>query len=282
MTMAQDQGTTMSVSRTTPLRGLTNRPLYSQAAEMLGLYLAEQAYEPGTMLPAEDELARQLQVSRSTLREAMGLLEREGRVVRKHGVGTFVTNPAAARFAVGLHQLVPLKDLVGEAGPKLELLQREISTVTAPPELQTLFGLDDGDKMLRAKIVMGLDGQCLSYGDYDAPVTVINPDDFARSNLSILEYCLAYGRPNLSYAQSELHAVNAGKELAECLRLPAGTAVLHMIETLYSEVDEPMMRAYTYHVTERLCFRIIRHVPSVPGLHRAAANSPGEGEAGSG
>jgi GntR family transcriptional regulator len=267
----------MSVSKTPHLRGLTNRPLYSQAAEMLGSYLAEQAYEPGAMLPPEDELARQLNVSRSTLREAMGLLEREGRVVRKHGVGTFVTNPAAARFAVGLHQLVPLKDLVGEAGSQIEMLQRDISIVPATPELQTLFGLADGDRLLRAKIVMGLDGKSLSYWDYYAPVTLIDSEDFARSNLSILEYCLEYGRPNISYAQSELHAVNAGEELAACLHIPAGTAVLHMVETLYDEVDEPVLRSYTYHLTESLCYQIIRHVPSVPGLRRAAANPPGEG-----
>lgn len=240
-----------------------NRPLYSQAAEALVTYMAEAAYEPGAMLPGEDELARQLHVSRSTLREAMGILEREGRVVRKHGVGTFVTNPEAARFTFGLHQLVPLRMLAGEGGSQLEVLDREITTQPAPEALRTLFGLDKNEVVLRVQTVLRINVWCISYYDYLMPVATIDEDEFVRSGLSVLEYCLANGRPNIAYAHSELHAINADEELAARLRLPVGTAVLHMVETLYSDGDEPLMRAYVYHVTERLNFRIVRQVPSV-------------------
>lgn len=255
--------------KNTRLRVPTHRPLYTQAAEVLVTYLAEQAYGPGAMLPGEDELARQLEVSRSTLREAMGLLEKEGLVVRKHGVGTFVTNPDAARFAFGLHQLVPLNVLAGQAGSQLEMLEREITTVPAPSDLQELLNLAADDVMLRVQTVLRIKGWCTSYYDYFIPTAFVDREDFIHSNLSVLEYCLERGRPSIAYAYSELRAVNTDAELAARLRLPVGEAVLHMVETMYTPADEPIMRAYAYHVTDCLLFRIVRHVPSLPGLYRA-------------
>lgn len=264
--MSQDRGSQVYVP--------PNRPLYSQAADALVTYMAEQAYEPGAMLPSEDELARQLHVSRSTLREAMGILEKEGLVVRKHGIGTFVTNPDAARFTFGLHQLIPLGVLAGHAGSELEVLEREVTKVPAPPDCQQLFRLGTNDLMLRVQTVLRIDVWCTSYYDYFVPLSVIDPDDFRRSELSVLEYCLNFGRPDIAYAYSELHALNADEELAGRLRLPAGTAVLHMVETIYTPADEAVMRAYAYHATEGLLFRIVRQVPSVPGLYRTKLRSP--------
>ena len=44
----------------------------------------------GERLPSEPELARQLGVSRATLREAMRTFEAQGLIRRRQGVGTFV------------------------------------------------------------------------------------------------------------------------------------------------------------------------------------------------
>ncbi len=46
-------------------------------------------------LPSEDVLAASLNVSRTTLRNALLELEREGHVVRRHGIGNFVVDDAS-------------------------------------------------------------------------------------------------------------------------------------------------------------------------------------------
>lgn len=51
---------------------------------------------PGTLLPSEQRIAETLQIARSTVRQAMATLEREGFVRRVHGKGTFVHEQAAA------------------------------------------------------------------------------------------------------------------------------------------------------------------------------------------
>ncbi|HEX7713107.1 MAG TPA: GntR family transcriptional regulator [Bacillota bacterium] len=52
------------------------------------------AIAPGEQLPSENLLAEQHQVSRHTVRQALGALENEGWICREQGRGTFCANPA--------------------------------------------------------------------------------------------------------------------------------------------------------------------------------------------
>jgi GntR family transcriptional regulator of arabinose operon len=50
---------------------------------------------PGELLPSEQRIAETLQIARSTVRQAMATLEREGFVRRVHGKGTFIQDESA-------------------------------------------------------------------------------------------------------------------------------------------------------------------------------------------
>lgn len=52
---------------------------------------------PGDRLPAERELAASLGVSRASLREAILVLQAEGRLIVRHGQGVFVAEPSTQR-----------------------------------------------------------------------------------------------------------------------------------------------------------------------------------------
>ena len=58
------------------------------------------ALKVGDLLPSEAELCRSYDISRNTVRRAIGALEEEGFVVRKRGKGTFVTDPNTRRKGV--------------------------------------------------------------------------------------------------------------------------------------------------------------------------------------
>jgi GntR family transcriptional repressor for pyruvate dehydrogenase complex len=68
--------------------------LYQRIAEELGRLIDDGTFKPGARLPAERDLARLLDVSRSSLREALGALEIEGRIVIKVGSGAYVATSA--------------------------------------------------------------------------------------------------------------------------------------------------------------------------------------------
>jgi DNA-binding FadR family transcriptional regulator len=73
----------------------TFRPLqrYEQIAERLAADIRSGLLAPGERLPSERELARSLEVSRASVREALASLALQGVVETRHGAGTFVVGP---------------------------------------------------------------------------------------------------------------------------------------------------------------------------------------------
>ena len=49
-------------------------------------------YHPGDLLPSDNELMRTLNVSKSTITQALKNLQSEGYIIRQQGKGTFVTD----------------------------------------------------------------------------------------------------------------------------------------------------------------------------------------------
>lgn len=70
-------------------------PLYFQIAQILGSQIHAREYKPGDRLPTEDELMRELEVSRTTVRQALQQLIHEALIYRRAGKGTFVAEEPA-------------------------------------------------------------------------------------------------------------------------------------------------------------------------------------------
>lgn len=67
--------------------------LYEDVIDLVERLIVEQDLQPGDMLPSQGELAELAQVSLITVRRALEELEREGRVRRHQGLGTFLARP---------------------------------------------------------------------------------------------------------------------------------------------------------------------------------------------
>lgn len=110
-----------------PAMGL--RPLYQQVREELERRLAEGRWQPGEILPSEQELAAELGVSQGTVRKALAALTDEHVLVRRQGRGTFVAGFGEARI---LFQFFRLRPDSGEARfPQSRVLARETGPARA-------------------------------------------------------------------------------------------------------------------------------------------------------
>ncbi len=74
------------------MRGTPPRKPATHAEESLIRAILSGAYPPGSALPAERELAERLGVTRPTLREVLGRLERDGWIAIHHGKPTVVND----------------------------------------------------------------------------------------------------------------------------------------------------------------------------------------------
>lgn len=73
------------------------RPLYQQVYDLIVKQISDGTYRPGQMLPSEQQLAKQLNVSQGTVRKALDALTAEKILGRQQGKGTFVTEQTPER-----------------------------------------------------------------------------------------------------------------------------------------------------------------------------------------
>src|SRR4051812_24171846 len=110
----------------------TFRPLqrYEQIAERLATDIRSGLYAPGERLPSERELARSLEVSRASVREALAALQLQGVVETRPGAGTFVAPGAPAGTQIP-HDASP--SAVLEARAQLEPAVARLAAQRAQP-----------------------------------------------------------------------------------------------------------------------------------------------------
>lgn len=77
---------------------------------------------PGSMIPTEAEIGRLLGVSRTVVREALMLLDEDGFIVSRRGIGRFV---ADALPQIGLERLRAIEQLLDGPGVRVELRRTE-------------------------------------------------------------------------------------------------------------------------------------------------------------
>ncbi|HVV07701.1 FadR/GntR family transcriptional regulator [Amycolatopsis sp.] len=83
---------------------LRHGPVVPQVENLLRERLRRKEWAPGERLPNEVRLAEELGVGRSSVREAVRLLARDGLLDVRHGAGTFVAEPPAE--SSGVQQLL--------------------------------------------------------------------------------------------------------------------------------------------------------------------------------
>ncbi|WP_276738494.1 transcriptional regulator LldR [Pantoea septica] len=102
------------------------RRLAESLAERLRAFIDQQRLQPGERLPAERQLAQQLMVSRSSLREALQKLISEGVLVSRRGGGNFIAERAADWSAARL--VMPLSTLLADdPGYRYDVLEARIA-----------------------------------------------------------------------------------------------------------------------------------------------------------
>ena len=121
--------------------------MYRALADQIEKRIIDQCYRVGSQLPPEPVLEREFHVSRTTIRQALGLLKRRGMLTSRSGLGTVVMSNGADRTSMSVSGSV--RDLrYYAAGTRYSAIDRKAvvptSTVRAaldlaPPERVICF-----------------------------------------------------------------------------------------------------------------------------------------------
>ncbi|MFC5585138.1 GntR family transcriptional regulator [Nitratireductor kimnyeongensis] len=123
-------------------------PLYMRLQRLLEDAISSGILKEGEALPTERDIAELTDLSRVTVRRAVDDLVRQGRLIRRHGSGTFVA-PTVSRVEQSLSLLTSFTEDMARRGlsSRSEWLERMVAA-PSPDEMMVL-GLSMGDTVAR-------------------------------------------------------------------------------------------------------------------------------------
>jgi len=130
-------------------------PLYGRIAKTVKNKIVAGHYERGSKLPSEENIGKDLGVSRITIRQAFTQLEQEGWITRQRGKGTFVTdyspevwwnNPTSLQDAV---RLISSSDV-----RPVGIDQIKVGDANIANHIRDFFGLSNEDRIGRIQRVI--------------------------------------------------------------------------------------------------------------------------------
>jgi GntR family transcriptional regulator len=216
--------------------------------------------EPGGKLPSEPKLAKQLGVSRATLREAMRIFETQGIIHRRQGVGTFVVPPAQI-LDTGLEVLESIltqakrKNLDIRVGP-YSVIERE-----ATQDEAEALKIKAGDPVLQVSWVMETPDRPVAHLVDVLPAGIFGIPQFRdQFHGSVLDLLMQSEQFSLTTSRTELSAVTAPSEIARSLGIQRGDVVLCFEATLFTSEGKVVDFSHSYYLPGYFRFHVVRRV----------------------
>jgi GntR family transcriptional regulator len=220
------------------------RALPLQVRDAVRAYLRDEGLSPGARLPSEDDLAVRFEVSRSTLREALRLLEQDGILDVRHGDGRYVSPlPTVERPITRLEGTTELLRSMG-----YEVSDRVLDvSVGAPSEDEArALRLPSSAEVIHLERVRLERTEPLTYSRVTMPRTLFRgPIGTYDWSLPLHQVLDSLGQRSMA-ANTQIKAAHLPRQVARATGLPGSVPYLLLVQTVISRTGVLLMYAHDY------------------------------------
>ncbi|WP_421944740.1 GntR family transcriptional regulator [Pedobacter sp.] len=212
-------------------------PLHVQAEELLRRLIESQEYVDGKLLPNEVELSKDLNISRTTLRQSINKLVYDGLLVRKKGVGTRVVESKS--LSSKSKNWMSFSQEMSARGIPIKNFELHVSWVYPEKKLANFFGIKDDKKILKLVRLRGRpEGPFVYFESYFHPVVgLTGEEDYKTPLYEMLEH--AHGIVAMT-SKEEISALIADEFIAAKLETNIGAPILFRKRFVYDNQDRPI------------------------------------------
>ena len=214
-------------------------PLYSQLKELLRGRILDGVYPPLSRMPSENELGKAFDVSRITVRQALGDLQKEGLIFKIHGKGTFVARPKAFQ---NVSTLQGLGESMTQMGYEVINRLHGLRYVPAGARVAERLRVEEGSPVCEIKRVPQALGERLEKAD------LVTRDIF----LILENDC---GIP-LGHADLAIDAVLADADLTRALAVEEGAPIMRIERLTHAADGAPLDFEYLYYRGDAFQYRL--------------------------
>lgn len=215
----------------------------------------------GKRLPSEPELAKQLGVSRATLREAMRTFETRGLIRRRQGSGTFVVGQIPV-INSGLEILESLETMAKRMNLEISVSDLRIERLYADQEFADSLGVPLATNLTRVRRIMSTGKRPVAFLVDILPEDVLNPKQLPENfRGSVLDFLLERG-DSLTMARAAISAIDAPADVAKALEVQRGDVLLQFTSQLYLANGRVVDHSLSYFIPGYFHFHILRRIGS--------------------
>jgi len=231
-------------------------PLYYQVGSVIRQRIMSGDYAPGTQIPSENELSREMGVSRVTVREALRDLVRENLLVKVQGKGTFVAQSLSP--ALPQMKFTGFLEELYDQVQKVSVKDVDVSRIPVTDDLRTLLILDQAEsELVRIKRLRYVNDAPYAFTINFLPVEIGNQiqekDLYRVPLLWILQEQL---KIPITRAHETVEATAADPEVAARLDIPLLSPVMHVKRIMYTERDRPLELVESYYRADRYQYSV--------------------------
>jgi GntR family transcriptional regulator len=244
-----------------PAKRQEEADLPRRIARELLTYIRNQHLTQGDQLPPQTVLAEQLNVSRTSLREALARLQAEGLIKQVHGVGTFVAeDPFSIKSSTILN--LNITGMIQEQGMEpgtSEVVAYLKNVDQIPQDMAACLDWEGTDQVLYLCRVRTADGRpfayVVSYIVSDLAGLDMIPDAYQGS---LYEYLQENCEQFITKVEAAIEACVADQTLSEKLGVPVGTSLLALHQCHHNADGRAIVTSIDYYVQNPLKLKVIR------------------------
>jgi GntR family transcriptional regulator len=237
------------------------RSLRHSLAQELRARIRAGEWLPGERIPSEPDLAASTNVSRSSMRAAITMLEEEGYVSRRHGSGTYVTHRPALPNELGTN--FGVSQLIASDGLEPGTVDEISGVEPAPAVVAEALDVEPGTLVSVLRRVRTADGRRVVDVTDWALTEHLPPEDLPE--VRSIYAALAERGLTVDHGVAHLTPRNADGEIAERLAVPSGTLLLTIDQVDRTAEGIAVLVSREHHLADAFTFTLLRRGPGAAG-----------------
>lgn len=215
-------------------------PFYLQLEEIIRKKINNGEYENGDSLPSESKLQEKYNLSRTTVRQAMSNLVKDGIITRQRGKGTFVSSKNKTKPDLSL--LNSFTEEVKREGKKPGSKVLNLKIIKAPQYISEALKLSNKSSVVLYERIRTIDDKPVGihtvYLNLNA-LPKLNIEDLNKDDISL--YNIIENKLNIKIgtATETIKAIAADKETSETLNIQEGEPLFSMKRITYTGNNIP-------------------------------------------
>jgi DNA-binding GntR family transcriptional regulator len=230
-------------------------PLYIQLANQLRQQIVDGEIVSGAALPSEPDLVIAHNVSRTTVRQALGVLADEDIIVKVQGKGTYARPPEVKQDLISLQTISEVLTSSGLV-PEVKVLSVDM-LLNVSQHVQQQLDFEPGETVVRVKRQHLIDGHPIAYAVIHLSAKFewqFSVEDLKHQ--SIYSWLEEQSFTQIDSGKQVIRATGADDDTAKLLCLPTGAPILYVENTSYTEHGVPIEFTEFYFPPDRYSLAI--------------------------